>query len=233
MVAPVNFEVLPAGTTVEHLPFTAEDGALSVGFLYSKGGERGVICMTHPRGGLERHYMIPTMIEAGFAVFSFNHRMRTDDFDLVHEMLLLDIAGALTTMKTDAGMTRSSCLATAGAAAPWATINGRRKLLHPTGSPIPPLGTGLTSTRSICPGPRDSSCWPPDSVKACMSAGGSTHRSSMKQIPCLVIPISTCTAAETATGSRRPRAPTARNSGSATAPPKRHGWLASTHMPSR
>ncbi len=103
MVAPVNFEVLPAGTRVEHLPFTAEDGALSVGFLYSKGGERGVICMTHPRGGLERHYMIPTMIEAGFAVFSFNHRMRTDDFDLVHEMLLLDIAGALTTMKTERG----------------------------------------------------------------------------------------------------------------------------------
>ena len=103
MVAPVNFEVLPAGTRVEHLPFTVEDGALSVGFLYSKGGERGVICMTHPRGGLERHYMIPTMIEAGFAVFSFNHRMRTDDFDLVHEMLLLDIAGALTTMKTERG----------------------------------------------------------------------------------------------------------------------------------
>ena len=39
--------------------------------------------------------MIPTMLEAGFAVFTFNHRMRTDDFDLIPEALLLDIAGAI------------------------------------------------------------------------------------------------------------------------------------------
>src|SRR5438270_5647863 len=103
MAAPVNFDVLPAGTKVEHLPFSSEDGAFSVGFLYSKGAERGVICITHPRGGLERHYMIPTMLEAGFAVFTFNHRMRTDDFDLIPEALLLDIAGAIAMVKSDRG----------------------------------------------------------------------------------------------------------------------------------
>jgi pimeloyl-ACP methyl ester carboxylesterase len=101
MAAPVSFEVLPPGTQVEHLPFTSEDGALSLGFLYHMGNERRVICMTHPRGGLERHYMIPTMLESGFAVFTFNHRMRTDDFDLVHETLLLDIAGAIRFMKSE------------------------------------------------------------------------------------------------------------------------------------
>jgi hypothetical protein len=102
-MAPVNFDVLPSGTNLDHLPFTSEDGAVSVGFLYSRGGERVVICITHPRGGLERHYMIPTMLEAGCAVFSFNHRMRTDDFDLVSEILLLDIAGAINMLKSERG----------------------------------------------------------------------------------------------------------------------------------
>jgi hypothetical protein len=102
-VAPVNFDVLPSGTKLEHLPFASEDGAVSVGFLYTTGSERSVICITHPRGGLERHYMIPTMLKAGCAVFSFNHRMRTDDFDLLSEILLLDIAGAIDMLKSDRG----------------------------------------------------------------------------------------------------------------------------------
>jgi hypothetical protein len=45
--------------------------------------------------------MIPTMLEAGSAVFSFNHRMRTDDFDLLSEVLLLDIAGAINMLKAE------------------------------------------------------------------------------------------------------------------------------------
>jgi hypothetical protein len=103
MVSVVNFSEFPQGATVEYLSFAAEDGAGSVGFLYSRGGERGVICITHPRGGLERHYMIPAMLDAGFAVFTFNWRMRTDDFDLVEEVMLLDIAGAVRAMKEGRG----------------------------------------------------------------------------------------------------------------------------------
>lgn len=117
-MAPVNFDTLPAGTKVDHLAFTSEDGAVSFGFLYSKGHERGVICITHPRGGLERHYMIPTMIEAGYAVFSFNQRMRHDDFDLIEEVLLLDIAGAIKTMKSERGYQTVLLFGNSGGGAP-------------------------------------------------------------------------------------------------------------------
>jgi hypothetical protein len=103
MPSAVNFSEFPAGAGVEYMAFSAADGAGCAGFLYSRGGERGVICITHPRGGLERHYMIPAMLDAGFAVFTFHQRLRTDDFDLVEEVMLLDIAGAVRTMKESRG----------------------------------------------------------------------------------------------------------------------------------
>ena len=142
-MAPVNFDVLPRGTKVEHLPVISEDGALSFGFLYSKGSESGVICITHPRGGLERHYMIPTMLEAGFAVFSFNHRMRTDDFDLVVETLLLDIAGAVSMMKSERGYQTVLLFGNSGGGGPFSYYQWQAETAAPNRFTHTPAGDEL------------------------------------------------------------------------------------------
>ena len=199
------------------MPFTSEDGALSVGFLYSKGTERGVICITHPRGGLERHYMIPSMIEAGFAVFSFNHRMRTDDFDLVHETLLLDIAGAVTMMKAGRGYDRVLLFGNSGGGGPLGYYQWQAEASPPNRFTHTPAGDELDLNTFELP-PAEGF------ILLAAGFGESVHVSRWidpsvidETDPRLAIPSSTCTAAGMATGSHPPRAPIARSSGSATA----------------
>jgi hypothetical protein len=96
---PTDFETLPEGTIVENLRFISPDGARSHGVLYRKGGERTVLCITHPRGDLTRHYMTPAFLEAGYAVCGFTHRFGVADFTLAHETMLVDIGGALAALK--------------------------------------------------------------------------------------------------------------------------------------
>src|SRR5579883_3180903 len=112
--APTDFETLPHGTRVENITFAAEDGAVSQGVLYSKGGERTVLCITHPRGDLSRHYMTPAMLEAGYAVCGFTHRFLVADYALAHETMVLDIAGCLRFLKTQKGFEQVVLLANSG-----------------------------------------------------------------------------------------------------------------------
>lgn len=151
MTAPVSFEVLPAGTGVEHLPIVSEDGATSLGFHYSRGGERSVICITHPRGGLERHYMIPAMIEAGFAVFAFNHRYRLDDYDLLSEVLLIDIAAAINKMKGERGYEKILLFGNSGGGGPFTYYQWQAELAPPGRFTHTPGGESLDLNRFDLP----------------------------------------------------------------------------------
>jgi hypothetical protein len=112
--APTDFAELPAGTIVENISFGSQDGATSHGALYRRGGERAVVCITHPRGDLSRHYMIPALLEAGYACCGFTHRAFINDFALVHEVMCLDIAGALRHLKADRGFEQIVLLANSG-----------------------------------------------------------------------------------------------------------------------
>jgi pimeloyl-ACP methyl ester carboxylesterase len=70
----------------------AEDGAHSRAILYQRGGERCVLMLNHPRGDFSCHYMIPLLIEAGYAVLGGQVRTFGNDSDCVHECLLADLA---------------------------------------------------------------------------------------------------------------------------------------------
>lgn len=94
-----SFEGLPAGSTVENVPLIAEDGGESHGVLYSRGGERTVVCMMHPRGDMSRHYAIPWLLEAGYAAFGQAGRWVNNDVGLIHEMLLTDVAASMRELK--------------------------------------------------------------------------------------------------------------------------------------
>jgi pimeloyl-ACP methyl ester carboxylesterase len=112
--SPTDFESLPNGASVESLSFVSEDGARSKGFLYTLGGERTVLCVTHPRADLTRHYMIPSLLEAGYAVCGLLHRSLTTDYALTHELMLLDIAACLKTLKEEKGFQQIVLLANSG-----------------------------------------------------------------------------------------------------------------------
>jgi pimeloyl-ACP methyl ester carboxylesterase len=91
----LGFEKPPADILPELVRLKAEDGAPSRGMLYAKGGETTVVCVLHPRGDMTRHYLIPFIAEAGFAVFGQESRSPNNDTMATHEALLADIAAAV------------------------------------------------------------------------------------------------------------------------------------------
>jgi pimeloyl-ACP methyl ester carboxylesterase len=54
----------------------------------------------HPRGDMQRHYAIPALLAAGFAAFGHAGRYLNNDVNLIHEMLLADVAAALRFLRT-------------------------------------------------------------------------------------------------------------------------------------
>ena len=86
-----NF-VMPAGVQETVVRLQAEDGANSRGILYRRGAEKTVVVLNHPRGDFSSHYIIPFLVEAGFAAFGGQGRSFANDADCVHECLLADLA---------------------------------------------------------------------------------------------------------------------------------------------
>ncbi len=88
----------PAGTRTEPINLSTADGAIAHGWLYSRGGEDTVVCVMHPRANFSHHYLVPGLVENGFAVFCENSRWLNNDATLIHERLLLDVAAGLAEM---------------------------------------------------------------------------------------------------------------------------------------
>ena len=128
---PTDFDSLPDGTRHENIIFLAEDGAPCQGTLYSKGGERTVLCITHPRADLSRHYMTPAFLDAGYAVFGFTHRHGTNDYPLQHEAMLMDIAGAIRMLKADRGFDKTALFANSGGGGIFGFYQGQAETQPP------------------------------------------------------------------------------------------------------
>jgi hypothetical protein len=87
----------PRGTTVEALGLVSEDRANSHGFLWLPAGPRPstVLAFMHPRADFTRHYAVPSLLSAGYAVLTQNSRTVGNDAMLVHEQILLDVAAGV------------------------------------------------------------------------------------------------------------------------------------------
>jgi hypothetical protein len=85
----------PEGTRCEPLTLPTPDRGLSHGWLYRRGGEDTVLCLMHPRANFSRHYLVPGLLDAGFAVLCQNSRWLGNDATCVHERLLLEVAEGL------------------------------------------------------------------------------------------------------------------------------------------
>ncbi|MFD0888682.1 hypothetical protein ACFQ08_29450, partial [Streptosporangium algeriense] len=83
---------LPPGTGVSSHLLITEDGAATRGWLYTPSHARSVVTVMHPRADASRHYLIPDLLKAGFAVWAQTGRGGGSDLRLVHESALLDVA---------------------------------------------------------------------------------------------------------------------------------------------
>ena len=138
----IDFPALPPGTRVTTLPFAAVDGMGSRGVLYTRGGERGVVCLSHPRADLSQHYAIPFILEAGFAAYAHQCRGLNNDIDCVHEQLILDLAAGFSHLRNERGYEEMILLGTSGGGSLMSFYQsqavrpaGKRLASAPCGSP--------------------------------------------------------------------------------------------------
>ncbi|TSH97413.1 alpha/beta hydrolase [Verticiella sediminum] len=72
------------------------DGQRTLGFLFSvTGKEKGVVCIMHPREIAITHYMVPAVLDAGWACWVQAPRSPGNDLRLEHEIALFDVAAGL------------------------------------------------------------------------------------------------------------------------------------------
>lgn len=97
----------PAGSTAHVLGLRSEDRANSHAVLWLPPGPRPrtALALMHPRADFHRHYAVPALLEAGYAVLAQNSRWVGNDSTLVHESLLFDVAAGLRHLR-DAGFER-------------------------------------------------------------------------------------------------------------------------------
>ena len=79
-----NPRALPAGTQVENVPLRTADAAASGGALYAKGKPRTAVFLMHPREFFAFHYLVPSIVEAGFAAWAQLPRSVGLDLRLEH-----------------------------------------------------------------------------------------------------------------------------------------------------
>lgn len=120
---------LPAGMTTKVLPVATADGAQVVGYLHAQGGERQVVFIMHPRELLVTHYLVPYIVQAGYACWVQGPRTVGNDLRLEHEVALLDVAAGMSQLRT-LGFDSIVLLGNSGGAGLFAFYN-QQSLLAP------------------------------------------------------------------------------------------------------
>lgn len=89
---------LPDGTVIAPQTIIAHDGEVSRATLYTLGDPKAVVCLMHPRQDMQRHPLIPELLERGYGVWAHASRVVGNDLTLVHESVLLDVAAGMETL---------------------------------------------------------------------------------------------------------------------------------------
>ncbi len=92
---------LPKGAQETNVRLQAEDGAHSSGILYRRGDERTVVVFNHPRADFSSHYLVPAMLEGGYAAFGGQTRYLGNDVNCEHECLCADLAAQIRYLRAE------------------------------------------------------------------------------------------------------------------------------------
>jgi hypothetical protein len=95
------------------------DGSSAPGILYEVAGASTVATLMHPRQDLARHYLIPILLDAGYAVWAQSSRSPNNDLTLIHEEAVLDAAAGFVFLR-DRGFEHLVAVGPSGGAALYA-----------------------------------------------------------------------------------------------------------------
>ncbi|WP_087724824.1 alpha/beta hydrolase [Pandoraea sp. PE-S2T-3] len=104
---------LPLGASTRNVVLRTGDGAATSGSLYTAGSPDTVVCIMHPREFMACHYLIPDIVDAGFAAWTQAPRSVGNDMRLEHEFALYDVAAGMRFLR-DAGFKRIVLLGNSG-----------------------------------------------------------------------------------------------------------------------
>jgi hypothetical protein len=104
------------------VPLTTQDGQGALGVLFSRGGERKVLFIMHPRELVVTHYLVPDALDAGWACWVQGARSIGNDLRLEHEFALYDVAAGMRHLRA-AGFDTIVLLGNSGGAGLFAYYN--------------------------------------------------------------------------------------------------------------
>ncbi|MCC4284851.1 alpha/beta hydrolase [Marinobacter salarius] len=94
-----NAERMKAPFSSVPMPLVTEDGQSVMGMLFSRGGEKNVAFVMHPRELVLTHYLVPEILDAGWACWVQGARSVGNDLRLEHEFALYDVAAGMRSLK--------------------------------------------------------------------------------------------------------------------------------------
>lgn len=122
----VPFQSQPAG-------LVTHDGAATQGILYTRSSPqaqpRKVVFIMHPREFVMTHYLVPDVLDAGWACWVQGARSIGSDLRLEHELALLDVAAGMSHLR-GLGFEKIVLLGNSGGAGLFAFYN-QQSLLEP------------------------------------------------------------------------------------------------------
>lgn len=120
-------------------PLLTADGAPVTGYLHALGGERAAVFIMHPRELLVSHYLVPSLIDAGYACWVQGARTVGNDLRLEHELAVQDAAAGMVKLK-ELGFERVVMLGNSGGASLFALYNQQSLLDLPNRLAATPAG---------------------------------------------------------------------------------------------
>jgi len=120
--------LLPADMRTVVYRCRTSDGAEVTGYLHSRGGERLVAFIMHPRELLVTHYLVPYLLNQGYAVWVQGSRMVGNDLRLEHELAVHDVAAGMIRLR-DCGFDVIVHIGNSGGASLFAFYNQQARAI--------------------------------------------------------------------------------------------------------
>jgi hypothetical protein len=88
-------ETLRSDARQKVVRLVAQDTGHARAILYTVARERTAVFLMHPRADVSSHYLVPSLLDAGYAVLTVQSRYFNNDEDCLHEALLADAAAGM------------------------------------------------------------------------------------------------------------------------------------------
>jgi hypothetical protein len=143
---------MPDGVTTTVCTVKTADDASAPAILYTVAGATTVVTLMHPRQDLSRHHMIPTLLQAGFAVWAQGSRTVNNDLTLVHEQTILDAAAGFVHLR-DRGFEHVVACGPSGGATLYAFYVQQASLAPEARIKVTPAGKPIALDQATIPVP--------------------------------------------------------------------------------